>query len=91
MRKLCSPGTTRARCPRRPIVDSGSLGVVVLFVRSWLMFVVQATKFVFQEGDYQLSKIKKSQPRMTFDSGSPASALSLSFVSMLLWGVGSSG
>jgi hypothetical protein len=46
-------------------------------------------KFVFREGDYQSSKVK-FQPRMTFNSTGPASALSLSLTSMLSWGVGSS-
>ena len=86
-----TPGTTRARCPKRPIVDLSSFAVVVSFERSWLTFIVQATNLI--SGREIISPLKsKSQPRMTFNSAGPASALSfLSLVSMLLRGVGSSG
>jgi hypothetical protein len=90
LRKLCTPGTTRARCPSWLIVDSSTLAVVVLFKKSCLMFVVQAT--IFFSGREIISHLKsKFQPRMTYDSAGPASALSLSLTSMLSWGVGSSG
>ena len=81
---------TRVRCPRWPIVDLSSLAMVVLFKRSWLMFVVQVTNLFSRREIISCLKLK-SQPRMTFDSAGPASALSLSLASMLSRGVGSSG
>ena len=90
LRKLCTPSTTRVRCPKRTIVGSSSLAVVVSFKRSWLTFVVQATNLF--SGREIISRLKsKSQPRMTFDSAGPASALSVSLPSMLLRGMGSFG
>jgi hypothetical protein len=61
LRKLCTPGMTRVRCPKRPIVDSSSSAVVVSFERSWLMFVVQATNLFSGREIISHLKLKPNQ------------------------------
>ena len=89
LRKWLTKGTEVPRWPRRPIVVSSSLAVVVPRARMSLIKFIQAMNLLLGREMMRRQK-SRCHPRMIFLSSSPALAANLVLASISSCGVGSS-